>query len=82
MRNWRRSFDRKVREAFRVSELQKFVEFPLVTDRAAQPRADVCAAWRACPVIRVNHYVVGELQLEITKRVELLFRKLPGVFLT
>src|SRR4029077_5042050 len=40
---WRR-FDCKVGEAFCVSELQKIIEFSLVTDRAAQSRADVGAA--------------------------------------
>src|SRR5215471_10099565 len=44
MRDRWRSFDRKVGEAFHVSELQKFVEFPLVTDGAAQARADVGTA--------------------------------------
>src|SRR4029077_11953275 len=76
-----RGFNCKIAEAFCVSELQKIIEFSLVTDRAAQPRADVGAAGRAGAVIGINHHVVGEVQIEIVQRVELLFRELPGKFL-
>ncbi len=81
MRNRRRGFYRKVGEAFRVSELQKFVEFPLVTDRAAQARADVCAAWRARAMIRINDHMIRKFEIEIVERMELLFGELLRVFL-
>src|SRR5262249_5139739 len=44
MRDRWRGINRKIGEAFRVGELQKFIEFPLVTDRAAQASADIGAA--------------------------------------
>src|SRR4029077_14842085 len=44
MRNRRRTVDRVICETFRVGELQKFIKFSLVTDRAAQSRSDVRSA--------------------------------------
>src|ERR1043166_1512821 len=76
-----RSFDCKVGEAFGVTELQEFVEFPFVTDGAAQARSNVCAARRASAVIRINDHVIGKFKIEIVERVELLCGELPGVFL-
>ena len=45
MRDRGRGFNRIIGEAFRISELQEFIEFALVTDRAAQPRTDIGPAW-------------------------------------
>ena len=44
MRDRRRTVDRVICETFRVAELQKFIKFSLVTDRAAQPRSNVRSA--------------------------------------
>src|SRR5206468_11775213 len=44
MRDRGRTVDRVICEAFRVGELQKFIEFSLVTDRAAQSRSNVGSA--------------------------------------
>ena len=81
MRDRRRGFNRKVSETFRVVELQKFIEFPLVTDRAAQPGADICATGRASAVIGINDHVIRKFEIEIVERVELLLGELLGVFL-
>src|SRR5262249_39158468 len=59
MRHGRRTFDRVISETFRVSELQKFIELSLVTDRAAQSCSDVGPAWRTSAVIGINHHVIG-----------------------
>src|SRR6266498_3760500 len=76
--NRRRGFDCIVSETFRVCELQKFIELSLVTDRAAQPRADICAAGRARAVIWINHDMIWQVQIKVAERVELLFRELLG----
>ena len=81
VRDRRRGFDRKIAEAFRVSELQKFIEFPFVTDGTAQARTDVGAARRACAVIGINDHMIRKLEIEIVQRVELLFGELLRVFL-
>jgi len=81
MWDWRRGFDCIVGEAFRVRELQKLIELPLVADRAAQPRANVHAAGRTGAVIGLNHYVIGQVQIKIMQRVELLLCELPGMFI-
>ena len=81
MRDWRRGVDCEVGEAFRVSELQEFIEFPLVADGAAQPRPNVGSAWGAGAVIRINHHVIRQVQIKIPQCVELLFCELFGVFL-
>jgi len=73
-RDRRRGFDRIISETFRVTELQKLIELPLVSDGAAQTRADVRAAWRAGTVIRINHHMIWQREIEIVERVKLLFR--------
>ena len=80
-RDRRRGFDCVISEAFRVGELQKLIEFPLVPDGAAQSRANVGAARRAGAVVRINHDMIWQVKIKIVERVKLLFRELPGVFL-
>ena len=80
MRDWGRGFDCEVSETLRISELQKFIEFPLVTDGAAQPSANVRAARGAGAVIRINHHVIGHFEIKIAQSTELLFGQLFCVF--
>ena len=80
MRDWGRGFDCEVSETLRISELQKFIEFPLVTDGAARARANVRAARRARPVVRINHHVVGHFEIKIAQSMKLLFGQLFCVF--
>ena len=61
MRDRRRTVDRVICETFRVGELQKFIKFSLVTDRAAQSRSNVRPAGRPCAVIGINHHVIGQI---------------------
>ena len=79
MRHRRRGFDRIIGKTFDVGELQKLIELSLVADGAAQPRADVCAAGRACGVIWINHHVVRHFEIKIAQRSELLRSQLLGV---
>src|SRR5207247_10635584 len=64
----RRGLDCIIAEAFRVTELQKLIKFPLVTDGAAQPGADVCTAWGARAVLGVTAYVIVQLALTVPQR--------------
>jgi hypothetical protein len=54
-----------VSEALCVGKLQKFIKLSFVTDGAAKPRSDVGAAGGTCPVIWVDDYVIGQLQIKI-----------------
>ena len=71
--HWRDRAQRKFRELGGVVELEKFVQLPLVSDCAAHSRADICAARRACAMIRIDHHVIGQLQIKIAQRVKLFF---------
>ncbi len=81
MRDGRRGSDCVIGEALRVGELQKLIELPFVTDRAAQSCADVRTARRPRAVIWINHDVIRQVQIKVAERVKLLFRELPRVFL-
>ena len=78
----RRRVDGKDGERFRISELQEFIELPLVTNSAAQPRSNISTAWRTRAVIGINHDVIRKIQIEIMQGMELLFGQLLRVFLT
>ena len=75
-RHRRRGGDGVVRELFHVIELQKRIERPLVTDRAAQPIADVRAARRTAGVTGINDNAVRQLQIKFAQCFELLGRQL------
>ena len=80
MRDWGRGFDCEISETLRISELQKFIEFPLVTDGAARARANVRATRRARAMIRIDHHVVGHFEIKIAQSMKLLFGQLFCVF--
>src|SRR5437773_11462447 len=65
-----------------IVELQELIEFSLVTDRTAQTVPDVSAARRTGTVVRINHDVIGQLEIKITQGVKLFFRELFGVVRT
>ena len=72
----RRGGERVIGEAFHILKLQERIEAPFITNRAAEPVADVRAARRAVPMRRVNNHAIGELQVKIAQGVELLFGQL------
>ena len=76
MRHRGRGFNCEIAETVCVSELQEFIEFSLVTDRAAHSCANVRAARRAGAMIRIDHHVIWEVEIEIVKCVKLLLREL------
>ena len=82
MRNRRSGVDCEIGEILRVSELQKLIEFPLVTDGAAQPGANVRAARRPGAMIRIDHHMIGHFEIKIAQSMELLFGQLFCVFFT
>src|SRR2546428_5807404 len=54
----RRGRDRVTRERFHVFELQKWIERPLVADRAAEAIANFGATWRTAGVPRIDNDAV------------------------
>src|SRR5438128_3382040 len=75
---WRRS-ERVISELLYVIELQEFVEFSFITNRAAYTIANVRPTWRTGAVIRINHHMVGELEIKIAQSVKLFFGEFLGV---
>src|SRR5947207_14719661 len=63
MRDRRRTVDRVICETFRVGDLQKFIKFPLVTERAAQSTWNVRASDRTCAGMGMTTPRLGKIEL-------------------
>src|SRR5438876_1971748 len=74
-----RGGERVISELLYVIELQEFIEFSFITDRATQTIPDICAARRASAVIGINHDVIGQLEIKIAQRVKLFLGQLFGM---
>ena len=71
--------ERIFREGFHVLKLQERIEPSLVSDRAVEPITDVGAARRSLAMSGIDDDAVRQLQIEVAKRVKLLFGELLGL---